>query len=429
MKKILLPSLVILAILLILDYILYQVTFLSGEKEWVYMVDFLLKSILIFLLIINFLYNKAFTLKSRKIAVILFLAIPLIISMLISDRLVAINKFYYYSKTLSRITTGGIWQFNDSLSYIGIPNSTGTYNYYIGDSIEGSVPLIFDSLGFRTVPDSLRIRTGETDLYLGCSFTFGDYVEAQKTYSFLTSALMEHNCINGAILGYGAGQMVQIAEKLIPKRPFKHVFIQMSSWIVPRAMELNGPTRFGYRPFPYYSGSGDSFSLNLPAYKTKMYSFRNWRKTERTYLEKVKFSFSDGYNIEVHDYLAYRFAQVKMSLGILPEPTRDKTALEKYFYDHMIDLCVQNSVTPVILKLRYPDNECKDLVTHLRTRVKIIDLDSALQAVIDQTGYTYKQLFRIRHYHGNDSIIFDQHPNKFAHAIFSNTIFNELKDK
>ncbi len=69
----------------------------------------------------------------------------------------------------------------------------------------------------------------------------------------------------------------------------------------------------------------------------------------------------------------------------------------------------------------------KQLVKSLAGRAKIIDLDAALQKIIDQKGLTYKQLFRIRHYYKNDSIIFDQHPNKYAHAIFSNTIYNELK--
>jgi len=192
-------------------------------------------------------------------------------------------------------------------------------------------------------------------------------------------------------------------------------------------MELNGPTRFGYRPFPYYSGNDASFRLNLPAYKTRMYSLRNWRKTPRSYPEKLLFSITDGFKIEIHDYYAYKIAELKVRLGIIPKPTGNKTALEIFFYDHMIDLCLENKAVPVILKLMYPDNECAPLVAHLRTRAKVIDLDSALQSVATNAGKKYGKLFRIRHVSGHDTIVFDSHPNKFAHSIIANTIYNALK--
>ena len=427
MKKLLLSSLVFVAIIIILDYIAYLLTFHYGERQGIYIIDFLLKSVFIFLLIINILYNKAFNLKSKKAVIMIYIAFTLIISMVISDRLIAINKFYYYSKTLKKSTTGKIWRFDDSLSYTGRPNAVGAYNYYIGDSIEGSTPVIFDSLGFRTVPDSLVVKSDSTDLYLGCSFTFGDFVAAQNTYSYLTSKLLNHGYINGAISGYGAGQMVQIAERLIPKRKFSYVFIQLSSWTVTRAMEINGPTRFGYRPFPYYSETGkSSYRLNYPAYSTLMYSGKNWRKTGRTYLDKILFSFSDGLKIEIHDYYAYKLAEVKMKVGMIPVPTQNKVALEKWFFDYLIDYCAKNNATPVILKLKYPEKECKSLLEHLRNKVKIIDLDSAQREIITKTGLEYKQLFKIHHVTKHDSIIFDGHPNIYAHSMFSKTIFKEI---
>ena len=427
MKRILLSILSIIGILFILDYLIYRGVFLLGEGQWLYIIDFLLKSIFIFLLIINVLYKRAFTLNSNKTIITIFIILPLILSMLIADRLVALNKFYYYSKTLNKSFSGLIWQYDDSLSYKGLPYSQGSYNYYLGDTIEGRVPLIFDSLGFRTVPDSLRINSDSTDLYLGCSYTFGDFVEAQNTYSYLTSKFLNHNYINAAIVGYGAGQMVQIAEKLLPKRKFSYVFIQLSSWIVPRAMEINGPTRFGYRPFPYYSETGSSFKLNLPAYKTRMYSIKNWRKTQRSYFEKMFFSFTDGYKIEIHDYYSFKFAELKIRLGILPKPTQNKTALEIVYYDHLIDLCLRHMAVPVVLKLMYPDKDCETLVRHIRKKAKIIDLDSVLQTIVSRTGIKYGKLFKIHHVQNNDSINFDSHPNKFAHSIFSETIYNALK--
>ena len=410
------------------DYAIYKASFAFGEQTWLYITDFLIKSILVFLLIIGFLYRRAFDLKSRKIITVTIITLVMAISMAIADRLVALDRFYYYSKTLTKNTTGKIWQFDKKLSYKGIPNSHGIYNYYIGDSIEGGVPLYFDSLGFRTVPDSIRLVSDTTDLFLGCSFTFGDYVEAQNTYAYLTAKQLGHQYINGAILGYGAGQMIQIADSLLRYKSFKNVFIQLSDWIVPRAMSLNGPTRFGYRPFPYFAGEGERFNLVLPAYTTRMYSIKNWRKSTRSYFEKLHFCLTDGTKIEFHDYFAYQFARLKKCLRIIPDPVKDKTRLEYYFYHYMIDLCNKYSARPVILKLRYPDADCRVLVYQLRQKATVIDLDSALQSIILKTGLNYSQLYRIRHYCGNDSIPFDRQPNKFAHAIFANTIYHALKN-
>jgi hypothetical protein len=422
-------TLVIVAILIILDYLVYLGTFLWEERQWLYMTDFLGVSITLFLLFINFLYNRAFSLKSKKLTIAFFIIFTLIVSMAVADRLVAVNKFYYYSKTLKKSTTGMVFQFDDSLSYKGRPFAKGTYNYYIGDTIDGSVPVLFDSLGFRTAPDSLQIKSDTTDLYLGCSFTFGDFVEAQKTYSYLTSEKLGHNYINAAISGFGSGQMIQIAETLLPKRKFHYVFIQLSSWIVPRAMEINGPTRFGYRPFPYFSDNNDTFTLNPPSYSTLMYSGKNWRKTERSYFEKIKFLFSDGYKIEIHDYCAFKFTSLKVILGFQPNPTMNRSKLESYFYNRMADICLKNSATPIFLKINYPDSECKQLVRQLRQRAPVIDIDSALEVVVLRTGMKYGKLYRIHHSTPRKAIQFDAHPNIFAHSIYTEAIVNQLKHK
>jgi hypothetical protein len=423
-----LRSFLVLAVILVLfDLVVYWVLFAFGEHNWLYILDFLVKTFILFVLIIGWLYRSAFDLQSRKIIIVAAISLVMAISMAIADRMVALDRFYFYAKTLTKNTSGQIWQFDKKLSYKGIPNSHGIYKYYIGDSIEGGIPLYFDSLGFRTVPDSIRLASDTTDLFLGCSFTFGDYVEAQNTYSYLAAKQLGHQYINGAILGYGAGQMIQITDSLLRNRRFKYVFIQLSEWIVPRAMSLNGPTRFGYRPFPYFYNQGDTFDLALPAYTTRMYSMKNWRKTPRSYPEKILFCLTDGAKIEIHDYYAYLLARIKLGLRMIPAPATDKTRLEKAFFNTMADLCTQHGARPVFLKLHYPDTACRELVAQLKQKATVIDLDSALQRVVLKTGLTYNQLFRIRHYCGNDSIPFDRHPNKFAHAIFANTISQALK--
>lgn len=425
MKKVFIAFFIPLGLLLAFDYLFFRLTFASG-REWIAIADFLVKSLLLFLLFINLLYNRAFSLRSGRIRIVVFIVFPLVLSMAIAHRLVAIGTFYHYAKTLPKIASGGIWQHDPFLSYRGVPLSKGSYDYYIGDSIEGSVPLSFDSNGFRTVFPPSSSTNDTADLYLGCSFTFGDFVAAEATYPFLTSHALGHPCINGALPGYGAGQMEYIAGSLLADRPLRYMFIQLSSWTVPRAMSLNGPTRFGYRPFPYYSDSSGSFAWNPPAYSNHAHVFGNWRKTGTSYWERIRFGLTDGFSIEVLDYTSWTLARCKLAFGFLPEPTKKQRRLEQEFYTRMTRLCKARNIIPVIVRISYPDSVAGNLPDTLRKLALFADADSALKSEAAGRGVPPEKLFRIYHRHGNDSIQFDAHPNPLAHRIIAATILQTI---
>ena len=84
---------------IIFDFIFFKITVHYGEKIQVSIIHFLLNTVLIFLLLENLIYNKLFNLKSGKFKMIIFIICPLIISMLITDRLQAIDKSYFLSKS------------------------------------------------------------------------------------------------------------------------------------------------------------------------------------------------------------------------------------------------------------------------------------------------------------------------------------------
>lgn len=387
---------------------------------------FLINSFLLFLLLENLIYNKFFNLQSSNFRIIIFTIIPLVISMHITHRVQAIDKSYFYSTNSPKTNSGGLWQFDSLLGHKAVPDSTGSYEYYIGDGIKGRVPVTFDSSGYRSVPDSLELRYDTLDLYLGCSLTFGDYIEAQNGYPYLTSKLLEHSHINAGASAYGFGQMIQIVESLVKKHQFKYVFIQLSPWLSDRAMRLTGPTFYGYRPFPYFSDDGIGFKLNPPAFSTLMYSKKNWRG-KQSYFEKIRFRLTDGSKIEIIDYYSYQYSKLKTILGFIPKPTKRKADLEKFFYDYVIDICKKNNSIPIILKLRYPSAKCSDLLKYLRAKTQIIDLDYDLEKKVDETGLNYQELFSIYHTNGDDSILIDKHPNNFANELFSRRIYNDLK--
>jgi hypothetical protein len=427
MKAKIIFSIVIISLILLIDYLFFLLKFDFSQKSFKTIAYFLVVSLLIFLLLENFLYKQFFTLNSGKIQTSFFIAFPLILSMVVTDRLVAVNRLYHFVKTLAAQTSPNIWKFDPLLAHKAVPNTRGTYNYYIGDSITGSVPVIFDGNGLRTVPPELSLKSDTADLYLGCSFTFGDYILAENSYAYKSSKLLNHEYVNGAISAYGLGQMKLQLDSMLTKRKFKYVFLQLSPWLVERATNINGPTNYGYRPIPYYSDKDDSFTLNKLAFKADIYSMRLWRKSPYTYLDKLTFVFTDGRRMEIGDYFSYKIADYQTKLGLKPKPTKRKKELEGYFYTYAINQCKKYGAVPVILKLWYPDDNCRDLVNRLSSQAKVIDLDRDLNLKVKETGIEFKRLFSIYYVNGKDSTLIDSHPNNFANDLFSQKIYWELK--
>jgi len=427
MKSKVVSTLFILFLYILIDYIFFKLTTYIGNMLVFSIIAFLLGSVLVFLLFETWIYKKFFDLKSRKIVILAFTLFPLVFSMIVADRLQSINRFYYNSKSVAKRNSGNLWQYDHFLGHKAIPGTHGSYDYYIGDSTRGSIPVYFDSMGFRTVLAPLKLKSKIMDLYLGCSVTFGDYIEAEESYPYLTSKLLGHNYINAAASGYGFGQMIQLSDQLLKMHPFKYVFIQLSPWLSERAMELNFTTPYIYRPFPYFSDNGNGFVLNPGAFSISEYSKRNWRNSKPSYLEKIQFFFTEGVSTEIYNYYSFQISRLKVFLGLLPKPTRRKSDLEKYFYDHVINMCKKYNAVPVILKYRYPSDECSILLRYLSSKAQVIDLDSVLEKEAVETGKPAGKLFSIYHVSIKDTIIYDNHPNRFANKLFSAKISGELQ--
>lgn len=411
--------------LIVIDYIFHHIKLHQGISMSLYAIEYSAKYGVIFFLTLD-LFNKKFFDLDLKISAIPIIIILVLFSYHISKRLIAVDKYYYGSKTITKKCTPGLWQFDDILGHRGVPNANGAYLYFLGDSIKGQIPVSFDSSGYRIVPDSLKLTSEKLDLYLGCSCTFGDYVEAEDTFPYLTSKRLDHNYVNAAASAYGLGQMYYLAHKLISSNAFEYVFIQMSPWLVDRGMNLNGPIFSGCRPFPYFRAVGDTFQLNPPAFRTSIYSYGeiDWRKSRASYLEKLYFFVSEGFRIQILDYYAYKWAVIKIKLGLIPKPTVDDIKLERFVYDKLLDLCYANSATPVLLKLFYQREECDELVSYLSDKAMVIDLDEELDRISNFDEDLFKRYFQIYHVQGQDTLWYDDHPNPRAHAMFAEKIYD-----
>lgn len=418
--------LILVALLFLQDYVWYLLKVNLGISTPLYVLDFVLKALLLYVLFQSVAYRWLYDMKSNKFVVLGYLLIPLVVSLLVAQRMIRIDQFYFFSKKVHLTTSGNIWEFDPRLAHHAVPNAQGNYYYFIGDSIRGEVPVLFDENGFRKAPESLALHSDTLDLFMGCSFTFGDNVLAEQTYAYLTAQKLHHSYLNTGASAYGFGQMLQLAEEWLPRRRFRYAFIQLSPWLSDRAMNINGPTMYGYRPFPYFSDQGDDFALNYPAYRTQMYHRGDWKSRPASYPEKLRFSFTDGFICEFFEYATFKWATLRMKLGMTPKPTNRKLSLEKHFYDAMIARCREHGATPVVLKLRYPEADCRELLDYLAPKATVVDLDHALDSVLQAHDATFESYYELYHVHKGDTLYFDKHPNPYAHEQIAQTIYEAL---
>jgi hypothetical protein len=276
----------------------------------------------------------------------------------------------------------------------------------------------------------LRISSSVQDLYLGCSWTFGDFVLAQESFPYLTSKRLGHDYVNAGASAYGLAQMLHLAKSIIPQKKFHYVFIQYSPWLVERAASFDNPYFYGYRPFPYFTESADTFKLVENQYSSRMYFQESVsiRETPMSYMEKAIFSFTQGYKIELIDYFSFITFKLKAALGLTPRPTDNWEGLENYVYSKIIELCNRNGAKPVVLGLQqYPwaAERAKELSNHAVS----INLDYHINSLCLKKKLEFANLFNIYHVNGRDTIYFDAHPNPWAHQIFSDQIINGLNRK
>jgi hypothetical protein len=221
--------------------------------------------------------------------------------------------------------------------------------------------------------------------------------------------------------------MVQLADSLIPSGRYRYVFIQMSGWLVDRSVSPNRTTIYGYKAVPYFSMIGDTPSIMYPVYSSIFRKKeREWHLGSKNYVQKMLFAATDGFKIEIIDYTRYLVAKAGMLLGMVPKPAKDKRAVEKYAYSHMVELARRHGATPVIVKMSYDTEAAKPIIMDLSDKALIADVDLAVADSCRISGITYKDRYQLHHPHPGGPIHFDNHPNPALTELISNVIIRAL---
>ncbi len=345
-----------------------------------------------------------------------------------------IDKLYDYYKADYNIK-GRVFEAHPELGHHGIPNGSGSHNYVIGTT-QKQIPILLDSLGFRTVGPQLRLKSDTTLLFLGCSFTWGDFCPAEKTYSYHVAKELGGQYLNAGTSAYGLAQMLILARKAIPKSKPKIVFLQHSPWLADRARFTFYPTAYGVMPFPFIHRKDDGHDVHPPLFMSSLYKPESiyFKQTARSFFDKCVFVWKVGLPVVVLDFFKHKWSILQINLGLKPRAESDNQAIERYVYNEIAKICQSNQSQLVVVNLGgFGYDETRFTNHYDRTHfnkttnaqnITFVDVDSALRTAIKTPKEYDKYLLWDKN--GRDSILFDIHPNANTHRLIADQILQKL---
>ena len=353
----------------------------------------------------------------------------------------AVDKLYtYYKKNIGIL--GNVFTADDTLGHRGVPNGYGLSVYPLQDR-QINIPILLNNEGFRIPAKTQNADSDTLMMFLGCSFTWGDYSLAEDNYSSQAINLLKYKSLNCGTDAYGLAQMLILAERKIPQHRPKVVSIQYSPWLADRARFMFFPSAHGVMPFPFVTKNKEAkFYIHAPFFRSSLYNldYKYYKMSPVSFADKFSFFFKVGFPVAILDSWKQRFAQLKMNVGILPTAESDNQKIEKYVYERIYELCKQNGARMVVLNIGgfgYSDEERisnhydrkhfqETMNSELIKNVTFVDADSVLRAGI-KPKENYSKYVQWAKVSKTDSIIYDNHPNPMAHKIIANTLVEKMK--
>ncbi|MDN5202634.1 hypothetical protein QQ008_14695 [Fulvivirgaceae bacterium BMA10] len=401
-------------------------------------VDLLLFSLIGLLWFLSLSYKRTWSFKQRKVRWFLIPGALMVIAVFISLRVLhhQVNNLYHHIKEPVRTVEGDIFTKNPKLGQAARMNASGFHSYFQNQDTLKRVSIFTNEEGFR-IPENYSYSHGNDSLmiFLGCSYTWGDYCKAEETYPFLVAESLGYNCLNAGQSAYGLSQMLPLAEKLIRQKRPKYLFVQYSSWLADRAKSKYAHISHGARPYPYFVKKDTGIHWHPPLFQTKIYDlpFQKYRGSEPTLPDRIKFHIEIGLQGIYLDKLKRKLYSLAILLRLKPESHHNNQEIERHVYSRIHRLCQDygtqmvvvhvgargwKSMTRSLFQQTVPENIYNNLI--------FIDTDSVLMSSIKSIK-DYRRKYAHWALVNGDSVNIDLHPNEQAHEIIAKTIMQQLK--
>jgi hypothetical protein len=334
---------------------------------------------------------------------------------------------YKWAKSNPRGWKGNVHAADPELGFAPVPNSQGAHVFPIGPDI----PMRYDSDGFRVpVVPGKPSPPRPLVLSLGCSFTYGDAMYAEKTFPYLVGQSLNGTTKNAGVCSYGLAQMLVLARKLVPLHKPDYLLVQYSPWLVERAQKPSAPSYFGIVPVPYFYKKKDRLAIYPPVFQTRIMDLpvSRYRDTPSGFFDALSFYWHVGLPLAIHDDFNVLKFTLQKKAGIVPPPAKSQEELIKYVYGEISEVARKCGTKVVIVVLGNSSAPVPVNRGLLPSDALLVNAQDALLArlpVADDS--TYERLYA--HWRGvpPNLTLVDSHPNELAHQIIADTVVSAIR--
>jgi hypothetical protein len=334
------------------------------------------------------------------------------------------RPLYSYAKGHSRGWRNPVYRSDPVLGWVPIPGIRSAHTFPVGPDI----PMQFDAEGFRIpVGEQKADRSRPLILALGCSFTYGDACLAEDTFPHKVAQSLGGTELNAGVCSYGLAQMMVLAERLIPQYSPDYVLIQYSPWLFDRAATHFAPTYFSYAPSPFFADTHTGgVELCPPVFSIYDIDLSPWRASRRGPLDFASFLLRRALPLFIHDDVSIFSYRVRRAMGLIKNPTGNRSEVLKIVYGRIQALCSQNKSSPLIIILGDSSAEVP-VPDELRALgMPLVNAHAALIAALaEPTDDAYRQAYA--HFRGSPPVCVDGHPNPHAHTLIAESIVDRIR--
>ncbi len=340
-------------------------------------------------------------------------------------------RVYGFLKANVPMLTPHVVQYDPVLGYRARPGAAGAMLM----SLPPDAPLQYDAHGFRVpVGRADRPLVPPLILTLGDSFTHGDGILAEQTYSYRLGSRVGGTVMNGGFCGYGPVQMLLRARELIPALRPALVVVQYSPWFVQRGFSLFPPTTLGVATQPYFSrDERGKLYIAPPPFRPHATDLpaADYRGTPSGWRDFLAFFGRVGAPLIVGNDADLAELWLRHGLGLVPPPAGDGEEMLRRVYGEIRDLCRRAGSRLVVVGLGMGAIRPRPAdVGVLRGLAGVTYVDAYAPLVerlpkrpgssnaenLERFMRTYAQ------YRGDPPVLVDSHPNADAHAIIGDTL-------
>lgn len=301
---------------------------------------------------------------------------------------------------------------NNELGYCYKPNSRG---YFLNPNDGVSITVFIDKNGRRNSINNEEENYCSDFMFFGCSYTFGEFINYDSTYSKLISKNFNANCLNFGISGQGLAQMLILLkkhEKSIDSTDV--IFIQNSKWLVQRSIL----TKSRSYPFPmyvpYFGYKNGQIILEKPLFKNNLLGSSVTKLIKKNNDIKIFLLIKTFTPIIIKGQLTYGYSLFYDFFR--NKPPKDEVI--KYFYKEVQETCSRRKNYLVIVGM----NE-QDSIKLTYDKSIYVDTEKYLQDQLN--GLDYNKIYK--HVYKNQ--VFDFHPNNTANRRMYEIIKEKMNEK